>query len=229
MTILSFHNDPAIKKTVVDAMIADKKAERLIQGNYTQGDGDNFKGCFIGCITRTDSAEKTAQALGESVMLVKLRESIFEGLPFAAAQDFAVDCLTATPVGKDLSLVPWQFLNRMLRRAFARIAKDNPVHANCADALEIIAKKARGDFVSYQEAYAAAEAAYAAYAAADAAYAAYAAANAADAADAADAVANAVEAAYAAYAAYAVYAGDAANAAERMEQAKDMLELLASA
>jgi hypothetical protein len=209
MTILSYHSDPAIKEAIVNAMIADKKAERLIQGDYVQGDGDNFKGCFIGCITRTDSAEKTAQVLGESVMLVKLRESIFEGLPFAAAQDFAVDCLIATPAGKDLSLVPWQFLNRMLRRAFARIAKDNPVRASRTDVLEDIARKARGYFVS-------AATADATFAADAAAYAAFAADYAAD---------------YAAgYAAdVAIEAAEAAADAERISQAKDLLELLVAA
>jgi hypothetical protein len=239
MTVLSYHNDPAIKKKIVDAMIADKASERLIQGKYATGEGSNFKGCFIGCVTRTNSGEKTAEVLGESFMLVRLRESIFEGLPFIDAQEFAVNCLEATPVGKDLSLVPWQFLDRTLRRAFSKIDNANPVHLGCGGALDIISKKALGEVVTAQAA--ADAAADAASTAADAAaysvyalYAADAASTAADAAKAADDAVYAAKAAddavYAADALYAaVYPADAAYVDERKDQAKDLLELLAAA
>ena len=206
MTNLAFHNDPALAEMIRNQVQAHYDADEIVQGRYWE----NGKGCFIGCIAHGDSVATVEQLTGWPIMLTRIAENIFEGLPNDKAKDFLPRTMAAPKIGADLSLVSWKFLHWLVDDVLREYGTDD-VRIACAPALEIVAAKARGDTVTRAAARAAADAAAAA------AYAAYAAADAAAAAAyAADAAADA--------AAYA-----AADAAARERQADKLIELLEDA
>ena len=214
MTNFAFHNDPQLAVAVRDQVAAHTAADEIIQGKYWE----NGKGCFIGCIAHGSSPTVVEQMTGFPIMLTKIAESIFEGLPNDVAKGFPKRVIEAANVGADLSLVSWKFLHWLIDDVLTEFA-DNKTRAACSPALDIVAAKSRGEEISSDAADAAADAA-AAYAARAAAYAARAAAYAARAA-----------AAYAARAAAyaAAYAARAADAAARIRQADKLVELLGAA
>ena len=199
---LAFHNDPALAAMVRAQVDAHTAADEIVQGRYWE----NGKGCFIGCLAHSDSADKVQDLTGFPVMLTRIAEGLFEGLDNATAKGFPQAVIAAPPVGADLSLVPWQFLHWCVTDALRQYA-DPATQAACAPAVRVLADKAQGVPVTAD----AARAADAAARAADAAYAAaHAAARAARAADAAHAAARAARAADAADATAAYAAAHAA-------------------
>ena len=87
-------------------------ADALVRGKYWDGS----KGCFIGCLTHSSDPKPAFERFGLPEPLMRIAESIFEGLPdnegraFFAALPDAVGC-----DGKDLSRVHWAFLASELR------------------------------------------------------------------------------------------------------------------
>tara|TARA_R110002153_G_scaffold271279_1_gene438439 strand:+ start:799 stop:1554 length:756 start_codon:yes stop_codon:yes gene_type:complete len=215
-------------------------ADNVIQGSYFRP--ETGKGCFIGCHTKSDNPEALLEMYGLPLSLVRILEGIFEGLDLKEAQQFFSDIPAAIDVdGKNLSLIHWKFLAKLLDgMPKQEDANQAPIDVVIAG----ITKLSQGGEWLYAHAAADAAAdaaAYAAYAAA--AYAARAAAYAAAAADAADAADAAAYAAYAAAAAAyaaraaadaaadaAYAAADAAYAAAaktaRIEQAALILQLI---
>lgn len=165
---LAFHDNPALAAMVRAQVDAHTAADEIVQGNYWE----NGKGCFIGCLAHSDSADKVQELTGFPIMLTRIAENIFEGLDNAAAKGFPQAVIAAPPVGADLSLVPWQFLHWCVTDALRQHA-DPATQAACAPAVQLLADKAQGlPVTAYaaDAAYAAARAAaYAADAAADAA------------------------------------------------------------
>jgi hypothetical protein len=196
---LAFHNDPVLAAEIRAQVEAHTLADEIVQGEYWE----NGKGCFIGCIAHGNSPTRVEEKTGFPIMLTKIAEGIFEGVPNDVAKGFPARVTEAPKVGADLSLVSWEFLHWLIDDVLREHGTDD-VRVACAPALEIVAAKSRGEEPSAAAA-AARAAAYAANAA-DAAYAAYA--------------ANA-----AAYAAYAAYAANAA----RVRQADKLVELLSEA
>jgi hypothetical protein len=88
------------------------KANALVQGLYWRGG----KGCFIGCLTHSDTPEPAVERFGLPEPLLRLAEHVHENLPesettaFFAAFPDAVAC-----DGKDLTRVHWAFLAAELR------------------------------------------------------------------------------------------------------------------
>ena len=173
MTI-AFHSSPNLAEKVREQVNAHTAADEIIQGRYWE----NGKGCFIGCIAHGSDPAVVEQLTGFPIMLTKIAESIFEGLPNDIAKAFPQRIINAPRIGADLSLVSWKFLHWLVDDVLTEFA-DDKTRAACSPALEIVAAKLRGEEVSFDAAaYAARAAAYAADAAADA----YAAADAARAA-----------------------------------------------
>lgn len=89
-------------------------ADTIVQGIYW--DEYNKRGCFIGCLAKSDDPTINEATYGLPVMLQRIAENIFETLPANEAKAFfsalpgAVAC-----DGKDLSRVSWQFLAAELR------------------------------------------------------------------------------------------------------------------
>ena len=89
---IAFHNDPALAEMVRGQVAAHVAADEIVQGAYWE----NGKGCFIGCIAHSDSADTVEELTGFPIMLTRIAESIFEGLPAVKAKDFlprAINCL----------------------------------------------------------------------------------------------------------------------------------------
>ena len=233
MTNLAFHNDPSLAEMVRARVDAHTAADEIVQGVYWE----NGKGCFIGCIVHGSNPTKVEGLTGFPVMLTRIAERIFEGLPNDQAKLFPQAMVAAPKIGADLSLVPWKFLHWLVGDVLQQHGTD-VIRSACAPALDVLSKKAQGIPVSYAHAAraAAARAAHAARAAAAAAHAAHAAAaDAAYAARAAAAAAHAAhaaaaDAAYAAAAAHAAHAAAAAAAAAAVyaRQAEKLIELLSN-
>ena len=206
-------------------------ADSIVQGTYW--DTENNKGCFIGCLAKTDDPAINETAYGLPVMVQRIAENIFEALPadeakaFFAALPDAVSC-----DGKDLSKVGWEFLAAELRSLPEQFAEIQAVVDPVIAGMDLLASGQEWSAAAAARAVAAARAASAARAAAWAVAAARAVARAADAAATA-ATAAAYAAAYAADAARAASAAraaaDAADAAARLRQRDLLLRLISEA
>ena len=210
--MLSFHNDPAIKKQYLARVQAHYQADEIVHGKYWE----TGKGCAVGCTVHSNKHSAYESELGIPVMLARLEDRIFEGLPNGEAKKLPRQFLQAIRPGVDLSLVGWKFLHWLMEVELAGNKNDRigTVIKRCANMLVPLTK---GQPVDEDECRAVRDAAAAAsYAAAAAAAASYAAADAAasyasDAASyAADAASDAASYA-AADAAAASYAADARN------------------
>ena len=198
-------------------------ADSIVQGIYW--DTENNRGCFIGCLAKSNDPAINEATYGLPVMVQRIAENIFEALPadeakvFFAALPDAVAC-----DGKDLTQIGWQFLATELRSLPTQPAEIQAVIDPVIAGMDLLA--------SGQE-WSAVDAARVAARAAAAEAAAWAAATAASAARAARAAAaRATDRAAAWAAATAVDAarapGDAAAVA-RLRQRDLLLRLIAEA
>lgn len=109
MTLLTKNTDKL--RAEVAAHVA---ADSIVQGTYW--DAEHNRGCFIGCLAHGDAPKINERNYGLPIMVQRIAEDIFEGLPeyeakkFFAALPDAVGC-----DGKDLTRVGWQFLASELR------------------------------------------------------------------------------------------------------------------
>ena len=117
MTLLSFHNDPAIKEQYMKRVRAHAQADELIQGQYWK----NGKGCAVGCTIHGNNHAAYETELGLPEWLARLEDTLFEGLTNADAKQFAVDFLEAIPVGVALDRVKRQFHVFLLQENLDRV------------------------------------------------------------------------------------------------------------
>ena len=195
--------------------------DKIIQGSYKEGTGDEFKGCMMGCavnsimrvtgdiVTENSHRDQAKYIFGDESCqwFVRLYEKIFESLDINDSKKWVIDCFNAIPEGIDHTKinsleVP---IKIWILESTKKTHKNKEVH-KVTDM--VIAALRSGNKEDLEIARKAAAYAYAAaYAAADAA---------ADAADADAAYAAAADAAYAAAyaaaAAAAAYDDDAADA-----------------
>ena len=190
-------------------------ADAVIQGVYWAGG----RGCFIGCLTHSNKAEKVTEKFNMPTALVRICEHIFEHLSAQDAKQFFADIPHAIGSdGKNLGCVVWKLLEAELRALPKVDSKTQSVIDSVIDGMVLLGSgKEWPDSEKSHAATKAAAAAYA-YAAANAnAHGANARASAASAATyaakAAHAHANAQAAiSYAATATTATYAANAAAA-----------------
>jgi len=200
-------------------------ADSIVQGIYW--DTENNRGCFIGCLAKSNDPAINEATYGLPVMVQRIAENIFEALPadeakvFFAALPDAVAC-----DGKDLTQIGWQFLATELRSLPTQPAEIQAVIDPVIAGMDLLASGQEWSAVDASRAAARAAAAEAAdWAAAAAAWAAARAARATDRA-ATWAAATAVDAAAAA--AWAARAARAAAVA-RLRQRDLLLRLIAEA
>ncbi|RPE74656.1 hypothetical protein [Vulcaniibacterium tengchongense] len=126
--ILSFHGDPAIKALHVAQAEHHAAADMLRAGTYGIIDGDRFRGCSVACFARDINPdakvlhhEVVAAARGLPVWLIRLQESIFEGLPEEDRAGFHVELARRIPDGVDLEPVQhWIAIARIGRMLAAQ-------------------------------------------------------------------------------------------------------------
>lgn len=131
MTILAWHNDPALKAAAVERMRKHREADEFIRGSYLRSDPDKasgYKGCFHGCLTAEALAvergvpithledrstvtlvgwhAEAERIFGIPEDLASLLDDVFEDLETATSSArFAVEVTEAIPVGADLATV----------------------------------------------------------------------------------------------------------------------------
>jgi len=89
-------------------------ADSIVQGIYW--DTKNNKGCFIGCLAKSNDPAINEVTYGLPKMVQLIAEDIFEALPIEEAKAFFAALPAAVSCnGKDLSRVGWQFLAAELR------------------------------------------------------------------------------------------------------------------
>lgn len=228
--MLTFPDPRVTKELLVADMIAHAEADRLLAGTYAEDDDDDgFRGCAVGCsiytinrLTGTDcdygDHAALAQAIGVPEALLRLQDSVFEGLAQAQRKKWPESFYRAIPEGADLRPALNRILVRMLREiALPTVTVDK---WGIRPAIEGVCRAIETG-VGLKDAHAAVHAAaadYDSHADAHAGTCAAAAIYAADAvANAAQAGADAASAAYAGYTAaqagvYAVYASSAVGA-----------------
>jgi len=108
--MLAYHNDPNIKSAILAQLEAHAKADEIVQGVSW----DNGKGCAVGCTLHSYNHMEYETRFGIPVMLARLEDCIFEGLPNNLAKDWPIKFLRSVKVGSNLSLVGWKFLHWIL-------------------------------------------------------------------------------------------------------------------
>jgi len=199
----AFVNTLVTKAQLLAQLQRHRDADEIVQGRYWEGG----KGCAVGCSVHGNDHGLYEIRFGIPMMLARLEDRIFEGLPNEVAKEWPVRFTNSVPIGSDLSLVGWKFIHWAVSEAVRKHAKPETAR-QCEAAIDVLRRRAEGIPVLVKEASeakkasaASASAAYASAAAYAAAYAAAAAAAAASAAAAAAAAAAAYAAAYAAAAA----------------------------
>lgn len=120
---LSYKADPALKAEHVAQAEHHAAADMLLSGTYGEISGSHFRGCSVGCFAH-DIAPKAggnlhltvAEARGLPEWLVRLQDSMFEGLPDEERATFHVELARRIPVGVDLEPVKhWIAISRIDR------------------------------------------------------------------------------------------------------------------
>ena len=130
--MLTYHNDPELKKAIVEEMNNHRTADQFIKGSYKEWDGTTFKGCAVGCAIDSfnkklgkkysnDDHAVFEDAIGVPEWLARLQDTIFEGLPNNESSQFAVDLLEAIPVGVKIDAVKWKFTAFILKENIERV------------------------------------------------------------------------------------------------------------
>jgi len=80
------------------------------------GAGEQFKGCFIGCLTRTGKHEDVMRLYNLPLFVGDLGEYFFERVSAQHAREFSVPYIESIPVGVDLTMAWTQFALAMMER-----------------------------------------------------------------------------------------------------------------
>jgi hypothetical protein len=132
--MLAYKNDEKLKEDFVNEIKWHEKQDKFIKGTYSEGTGDNFKGCAVGCSikslnklngTRLQTTNHKAyeKYLGLPEWLARLEDTIFEGLPTQDAKKWTLKFSKAIPVGADLKPVKYQFAIYLMKENIARVKK----------------------------------------------------------------------------------------------------------
>jgi hypothetical protein len=170
-TLIAYHNDHALKASLLAKMAKHREADELVKGVYWSGG----KGCAVGCLLESSDHGLYESRFGIPQVLARLEDEFFEGLTNAKAQLWPERFLSAIQPGADLSRVGWQFIYWNLTDNLILDDSENEdiqkvvlecraAIKQCADVIEPLAKAA------YSAADRAANAANAASAAYSAAY-----------------------------------------------------------
>src|SRR6059036_1776153 len=97
-----------------------REEDRYIAGSYAKGKGDDWRGCSIGCSVRSlqllgrlpsdfhnNYHAGLAVALGWPEWLVRLQDTLFEGLLPSERPAWTETLAQAVPIGVDLEPVRW--------------------------------------------------------------------------------------------------------------------------
>ena len=106
----AFFNDPKIKQKYVKRLKEHQKLDEIIQGDYWE----NGKGCAVGCTIHGDSHQAYEDELNVPMVIARLEDRIFEGMPAKEAKLFPLRFIESISEGADLSLVIYKFNDWLL-------------------------------------------------------------------------------------------------------------------
>ena len=161
----AYHNDPAVKSAILAQLVAHRKADEIVQGQYWEGG----KGCAVGCTLHTSNHAEYETRFGIPQMLAHLEDGIFEGLPNGVANAWPERFMGAIEPGADLSRVGWQFMHWLITDESINPGISDPlVRAAVKQCADVLVPLMKGGAVD-EYAASAASAASAAWSAASAA------------------------------------------------------------
>ena len=132
MDNLSYHNDEGLKDAFVKEIETHRRLDAFIQGTYDDGYVGVFKGCSVGCsihsmnriqgtsINYEDHAA-LAEAVGWPEWLVRLQDTLFEGMSEEDSKNWTLSLANAVPVGKDINPVKWRFCSYLMQGNIERV------------------------------------------------------------------------------------------------------------
>jgi hypothetical protein len=143
--MLAYHNDHSIKAAIIAELRVHAADDDFIKGKYWE-DG---KGCAVGWTVKSGDHMEYESRFGIPVMLAKLEDRIFEGLPNDDAKAWPIQFMDAIAVGSDLSCVGWQFQHWLLTDSTVNPGIDHPLVRDaikeCANVLYPLTKGERVD------------------------------------------------------------------------------------
>ena len=132
-SLVAYHNKPELKADILTQLAVHREADEIVKGQYWTGG----KGCAVGCTIHSGQHIEYESRFGIPVMLARLEDAIFEGLPNAAAQKWPERFMGAIQPGADLSRVGWAFLHWLLTDEAVNPGISHPLVkdaiAECAD------------------------------------------------------------------------------------------------
>jgi hypothetical protein len=111
LAMLTYNNDATLKAEHVARAEAHLAADMLRDGTYGEGSGKNFRACSVGCFAHDLGAtgnqhEAIANHYAIPEWLVRLQDSMFEGLPEDERGSFHVELARRIPLGVSLDPLP---------------------------------------------------------------------------------------------------------------------------
>jgi hypothetical protein len=135
VTLIAYHNDPAVKAEILAQLARHRAADELRQGLYWT----NGKGCAVGCTIYSGDHMEYETRFGIPVMLARLEDCIFEWLPNEHAQAWPERFMGAIAPGADLSRVGGRFLHWLVTDAAVNPGIAHPLVRDaarqCAEAI----------------------------------------------------------------------------------------------
>jgi hypothetical protein len=133
--MIAYRNDPSIKDAILKQLEMHRLADEIVKGVYWE-DG---KGCAVGCTIHSDNHMEYEARFGIPVMLARLEDRIFEGLPNADAMIWPKRFMSAVRPGSDMSRVGWKFQHWLLTDKNVNPGIDHPlVKAEVAECARIV-------------------------------------------------------------------------------------------
>ena len=96
--MLAYHNDQNLKADILKQLRAHKKADEIVKGQYWE----NGKGCAVRCTVHSSDHAAYETKFGIPIMLARLEDTIFEGLPNGRAKEWPIQFMSAIEPGADL-------------------------------------------------------------------------------------------------------------------------------
>ena len=136
--LLSYHNDPKIKRKYVNRLKCHRRLEHLTQGIGFESNGTT-KGCAVGCTLDNYDHSRYPIELGLPEWLARLEDYLFEQLPKGEAEQFAEDFLRMIPVGVNVEPVRHRLAVARIDQSLTRLESDKEQYADeCRNALNLV-------------------------------------------------------------------------------------------
>ena len=154
--LVAYRSDPEIKANILAQLAAHRAADQIVKGQYWE----RGKGCAVGCTVHSDDHMAYERRFGIPVVLARLEDTIFEGLPNERALDWPMRFMDAIKPGQDLSLVGWKFQHWLLTDEKVNPGINHPLVCEAVKACaDVLAPLIKGNPVDGSSAWSAAESA----------------------------------------------------------------------